>query len=44
MRLSTEDRKSRQNKALYAENRDRIGVTEIGVGVTEIGVTRAGVY
>jgi len=29
--FSAEDRKSRQNKALYAENRDRIGVTDIGV-------------
>jgi len=31
MKLSTEDRKSRQNRALYAENRNRIGVTYIGV-------------
>jgi len=31
MRLSTEDKKSRQNKVLYAENRDRIGVTDVGV-------------
>jgi len=31
MRISTEDRKSRQNRVLYAENRNRIGVTDIGV-------------
>ena len=31
MKLSAEDKTSRQNKALYAENRDRIGVTNIGV-------------
>jgi len=31
MRISTEDRKSRQNRVLYAENRNRIGVTYIGV-------------
>jgi len=31
MKLSAEDRKSRQNKAVYDENRDRKGVTDIGV-------------
>ena len=31
MRISTEDRKSRQNRVLYAENRNRIGVTYTGV-------------
>jgi len=31
VRLSTEDRKARQNRGLYAENRNRIGVTYIGV-------------
>jgi len=31
MKISTEDRKFRLNRALYAENRNRIGVTCIAV-------------
>jgi len=31
MQISTEGRKFRQNRVLYAENRNRIGVTYIGV-------------